>query len=117
MTVVDPAAARAAVAAGSVCCPQEDCEGTLRVWSKCQPTLRNDRCRRMPRTQPGSQRRPELLCASLLIASGASDVQVAAEMGHSRVETTKNIYGHLFLPRLTVDPRSHELSREPSSRQ
>ena len=36
------------------------------------------------------------VCASLLIASGASDVQVAAQMGHSRVETTKNIYGHLF---------------------
>ena len=36
------------------------------------------------------------VCASLLIASGASDVQVASQMGHSRVETTKNIYGHLF---------------------
>jgi len=36
------------------------------------------------------------VCASLLIASGASDVQVAAQMGHSRIETTKNIYGHLF---------------------
>jgi integrase len=36
------------------------------------------------------------VCASLQIASGASDIQVAAQMGHSRVETTKNIYGHLF---------------------
>jgi integrase len=36
------------------------------------------------------------VCASLLIASGASDVQVAGQMGHSRIETTKNIYGHLF---------------------
>ncbi|HEY6793942.1 MAG TPA: site-specific integrase [Kineosporiaceae bacterium] len=36
------------------------------------------------------------VCASLLIASGAADYQVAAQMGHSRVETTKNIYGHLF---------------------
>jgi integrase len=36
------------------------------------------------------------VCASLLIASGASDVQIAAQMGHSRTETTKNIYGHLF---------------------
>jgi integrase len=36
------------------------------------------------------------VCASLLIASGASDVQVAHQMGHSKVETTKNIYGHLF---------------------
>jgi integrase len=34
--------------------------------------------------------------ASLLIASGASDIQVAHQMGHSRIETTKNIYGHLF---------------------
>jgi integrase len=36
------------------------------------------------------------VCASLLIASGASDVQVAHLMGHSKIETTKNIYGHLF---------------------
>lgn len=33
------------------------------------------------------------VCASLLIASGATDMQVANQMGHSRVETTKNIYG------------------------
>lgn len=36
------------------------------------------------------------VCASLLIASGGSDMQVAHQMGHSKVETTKNIYGHLF---------------------
>jgi integrase len=36
------------------------------------------------------------VCASLLIASGATDLQVAHQMGHSRIETTKNIYGHLF---------------------
>jgi integrase len=36
------------------------------------------------------------VCASLLIASGASDVQVARHMGHAKIETTKNIYGHLF---------------------
>jgi len=36
------------------------------------------------------------VCASLLIASGASDTQVAHETGQSRIETTKNIYGHLF---------------------
>ncbi|MGH3342868.1 MAG: site-specific integrase [Carbonactinosporaceae bacterium] len=36
------------------------------------------------------------VCASLLIASGASDMQVANQMGHSKIETTKNIYGHLF---------------------
>jgi integrase len=36
------------------------------------------------------------VCASLLIASGASDVQAAHQMGHSRIETTRNIYGHLF---------------------
>lgn len=36
------------------------------------------------------------VCASLLIASGASDMQICNQMGHSRVETTKNIYGHLF---------------------
>jgi integrase len=36
------------------------------------------------------------VCASLLIASGASDMQVARQMGHSKIETTKNIYEHLF---------------------
>ena len=36
------------------------------------------------------------VCASLVIASGATDMQVANQMGHSKVETTKNIYGHLF---------------------
>jgi integrase len=36
------------------------------------------------------------VCVSLLIASGASDMQVAHQMGHSKIETTKNIYGHLF---------------------
>jgi integrase len=37
------------------------------------------------------------VCASLLIASGASDMQVAYQMGHSKVETTKNIYGNIYI--------------------
>ena len=36
------------------------------------------------------------VCASFMIASGATDMQVANQMGHSKIETTKNIYGHLF---------------------
>jgi integrase len=36
------------------------------------------------------------VCASLLIAPGATDMQVTNQMGHSKIETTKNIYGHLF---------------------
>lgn len=36
------------------------------------------------------------VCASLMIASGATDMQVTNQMGHRKVETTKNIYGHLF---------------------
>ena len=36
------------------------------------------------------------MCASLLIASGTTDMRVADQMGHSKVGTTKNIYGHLF---------------------
>lgn len=36
------------------------------------------------------------VCASLLIASGASDTQVCNQMGHKRIETTKNVHGHLF---------------------
>ena len=31
-----------------------------------------------------------------MIASGATDMQVANQLGRSKVETTKNIYGHLF---------------------
>jgi hypothetical protein len=53
-----------------------------------------------PRTKHGmvSYTAHELrhVCASLLIASGATDMQVAHQMGHSKIETTKNIYGHLF---------------------
>ena len=29
-------------------------------------------------------------------ASGATDMQVTNQMGHSKIEATKNIYGHLF---------------------
>jgi hypothetical protein len=31
-----------------------------------------------------------------MIASGATDMQVANQIGHSKIETTKYIYGHLF---------------------
>ena len=33
---------------------------------------------------------------STSFASGATDMQVTNQMGHSKIETTKNIYGHLF---------------------
>ena len=54
-----------------------------------------------------------LVCASLLIASGASDVQVAHQMGHSKIETTKNIYGHLFAQdrALILDAMNQAVSR------
>jgi Phage integrase family len=53
------------------------------------------------------------VCASLLIASGASDVQVAHQMGHSKIETTKNIYGHLFAQdrALILDAMNQAVSR------
>jgi integrase len=53
------------------------------------------------------------VCASLLIASGASDVQVAHQMGHSKNETTKNIYGHLFAQdrALILDAMNQAVSR------
>ena len=53
------------------------------------------------------------VCASLLIASGASDVQVAHQMGHSKIETTKNIYGHLFAQdrALILDAMNQAISR------
>ena len=53
------------------------------------------------------------MCASLLIASGASDVQVAHQMGHSKIETTKNIYGHLFAQdrALILDAMNQAVSR------
>jgi integrase len=53
------------------------------------------------------------VCASLLIASGASDMQVAQQMGHSKVETTKNIYGHLFAQDRTslLDAMNQAVSR------
>ena len=53
------------------------------------------------------------VCALLLIASGASDVQVAHQMGHSKIETTKNIYGHLFAQdrALILDAMNQVVSR------
>ena len=53
------------------------------------------------------------VCASLLIASGASDVQVAHQMRHSKIETTKNIYGHLFAQdrALILDAMNQAVSR------
>jgi integrase len=55
------------------------------------------------------------VCASLLIASGASDIQVAHQMGHSRIETTKHIYGHLFAQDRTsiLDAMNQAVSRLP----
>jgi len=51
--------------------------------------------------------------ASLLIASGDSDVQVAHQMGRSKIETTKNIYGHLFAQdrALILDAMNQAVSR------
>ena len=53
------------------------------------------------------------MCAFLLIASGASDMQVAHQMGHSKIETTKNIYGHLFAQdrALILDAMNQAVSR------
>jgi integrase len=53
------------------------------------------------------------VCASLLIASGAADTQVAHQMGHSKIETTKNIYGHLFAQDRTsiLDAMNQAVSR------
>lgn len=52
-----------------------------------------------PATSPAYSRdldpRPNV-CVSLLIASSATDMQVAHRMGYSNVETIENIYGHLF---------------------
>ena len=49
----------------------------------------------------------------MLIASGASDVQVAHQMGHSKIETTKKIYGHLFAQdrALILDAMNQAVSR------
>jgi len=53
------------------------------------------------------------VCASLLIASGVSDVQVAHQMGDSKIETTKNICGHLIAQDRTaiLDAMNQAVSR------
>jgi integrase len=56
------------------------------------------------------------VCASLLIASGASDVQVANQMGHRKIETTKNIYGHLFAQDRKLILKAINQGREPPLR-
>jgi integrase-like protein len=52
-------------------------------------------------------------CASLLIASGATDMQVCYQMGHGKVETTKDIYGHLFAQdqEFILEAMNHAISR------
>jgi integrase len=38
------------------------------------------------------------VCASFMIGTeGWTDVQIANQMGHASITTTKNIYGHLFV--------------------
>ena len=37
------------------------------------------------------------VAASLVIASGASRMEVQNQIGHRKIETTDNIYGHLFV--------------------
>jgi integrase len=44
----------------------------------------------------GVLRQVVVICGSLLIASGATDMQVTTQMGHRKIETTRNIHGHLF---------------------
>jgi integrase len=56
------------------------------------------------------------VCASLLIASGAADVQVANQMGHSKIETTKNIYGNPLRPGPDSHPESDQPGGEPPVR-
>jgi hypothetical protein len=36
ITVVDPDAARVALAAGQLACPEPGCDGVLRVWSRAR---------------------------------------------------------------------------------
>jgi integrase len=64
----------------------------------------------------GSSATPRTSCgtsAPRSFASGASDVQVAHQMGHSKIETTKNIYGHLFAQDrvLILDAMNQAVSR------
>jgi integrase len=63
-----------------------------------------------PQGRPNSGPRPS---SSDQLASGASDVQVAHQMGHSKIETTKNIYGHLFAQdrTLILDAMNQAVSR------
>lgn len=57
------------------------------------------------------------VCASLLIASGATDMQVANQMGHSKIETTKNVSAITPVrlgPR--IDPQGDEPGGNPPLR-
>jgi hypothetical protein len=53
------------------------------------------------------------VCASLLIAFFAADIQLAHQMEHSKIETTKNIDSHLFAQRRTaiLDAMTQAVSR------
>jgi hypothetical protein len=51
--------------------------------------------------------KPGLGDVAIVLASGASDVQVAHQMGHSKIETTKNIYA-ICSPRTAPSSWAHE---------
>lgn len=100
ITVIDPEAARQALAAGRLACPEPDCSGRLRVWSKARPrpvrcldgrvqVIRPDRgrCRTCEVTQvllpafclPRRGYRVEVVGAALLAAAdGAGYARAAA---------------------------------------
>jgi hypothetical protein len=102
ITVVDPDAARGALLAGLLCCPEPGCDGILRVWSRARArrvrrrdgaliVLRPDRarCRRCAVTQvllpawcvPRRGYDVEVVGAALLAAAdGAGHRRVAARV-------------------------------------
>ena len=50
----------------------------------------------MPWSGAACQKVAAASCAASRAGSGATDMQVANQMGHSKIETTKNLCGHLF---------------------
>ncbi len=52
-------------------------------------------------------------CASMLIASGANPLEIKEWMGHASIQTTYNVYGHLFPD--NVDDLASRLSVSPTN--
>ncbi|MFN0284041.1 MAG: DUF6431 domain-containing protein [Kineosporiaceae bacterium] len=70
ITVLDPDAARSALTAGELACPQEGCGGRLRAWSKARERQVRGRDGTSVRWRPDRAKCPACRCSHVLLPVG-----------------------------------------------